>query len=55
MHQLPQLELVQGFVLFKTSDQSLHDWSSAFANASSGKLQDVVETGKGMATGVRQL
>ena len=55
MHQLPQLELVQGFVLFKTSDQSLHDWSSAFANASSGKLQDMVETGKCMATGVRQL
>lgn len=52
MHQLPQLELVQGFVLFKTSDQSLHDCSSAFANASSGRLQGMVETGKCMAIGV---
>lgn len=55
MNQLPQLELVQGFVLFKTSDQSLHDWSSALANASSGRLQGMVETGKCMAIGVRQL
>lgn len=54
MPQLPQLELVQGCVLFKTSDQSLHDWSSAFANASSGRLQGMVETGKCMAFGVRQ-
>lgn len=55
MNQLPQLELVQGFVLFKASDQSLHDWSSALANASSGRLQGMVETGKCMAIGVRQL